>query len=70
MKKIKASLESQTIKAWAGSLSKESTLTFNTTTKMEAGDTPNPTIETVKKIAASLEVTIDNLVGPEKALTL
>lgn len=42
-------------------LSKLAEVSFNTITKIEAGDTPNPTIETVKKIATSLEVTIDNL---------
>ncbi len=42
-------------------LSKLAEVSFNTITKIEAGDTPNPTIETVKKIAVALDVTIDNL---------
>lgn len=42
-------------------LSKLADLSFNTITKIEAGDTPNPTIETVKKIADALETNIDSL---------
>lgn len=42
-------------------LSKLANISFNTVTKIEAGDTPNPTIETVKKIAGALDVSIDSL---------
>lgn len=42
-------------------LSKLADISFNTVTKIEAGDTPNPTIDTVKKIAKALEVSIDLL---------
>ena len=34
---------------------------FHTIAKIEAGATPNPTIETVKKIADALGISIDNL---------
>jgi transcriptional regulator with XRE-family HTH domain len=36
-------------------------IAFATLTKIESGETPNPTIETVKKIAAALDVSIDDL---------
>jgi len=36
-------------------------IAFPTLTKIESGETPNPTIETVKKIAAALGVSIDEL---------
>jgi transcriptional regulator with XRE-family HTH domain len=42
-------------------LSKLAGISFNTVTKIEAGDTPNPTIDTVKKIAKALDVSIDLL---------
>ncbi len=42
-------------------LSKLAELSFATVTKIEAGDTPNPTVETMKKIADALGVTIDDL---------
>jgi len=42
-------------------LSKLAGVSFNTVTKIEAGDTPNPTIETVNKIAKALDVSIDLL---------
>ena len=42
-------------------LSKKSNLAFHTIAKIEAGATPNPTIETVKKIADALGVTLDDL---------
>lgn len=42
-------------------LSKRADLSFHTITKIEAGATPNPGIETVKKIADALEVSIDDL---------
>lgn len=36
-------------------------IAFATLTKIESGETPNPTIETVKKIAAALGISIDEL---------
>ncbi|HUV46926.1 MAG TPA: helix-turn-helix transcriptional regulator, partial [Candidatus Bathyarchaeia archaeon] len=43
-------------------LSKFAYVSFNTITKIEAGDTLNPTIETMVKIAKALGVTIEDLV--------
>lgn len=37
-------------------------LSFPTIAKIESGETPNPTIETIKRIASALEVSIDDLV--------
>ena len=42
-------------------LSKKANLAFHTIAKIEAGATPNPTIDTVKKIADALGISIDNL---------
>jgi transcriptional regulator with XRE-family HTH domain len=42
-------------------LSKKADLAFHTIAKVEAGSTPNPTIETVKKIADALGVSLDDL---------
>jgi len=42
-------------------LSKRANLAFHTIAKIESGATPNPTIETVKKIADALGVLIDDL---------
>ncbi len=43
-------------------LSKLADVAFHTITKIESGDTPNPTtIETVKKIANALGVSLDDL---------
>ena len=36
-------------------------IAFPTLTKIESGETPNPTIDTVKKIAVALGVSIDYL---------
>ena len=44
-------------------LSKLADLSFHTITKIEAGDTPNPTIDTVRKIAEALDVSIDDLLN-------
>ena len=33
-----------------------------TVTKIESGETPNPTIDTIKRIAAALEVSVDDLI--------
>lgn len=42
-------------------LSKRADLAFHTIAKIEAGSTPDPRIETVKKIADALNVTLDDL---------
>lgn len=42
-------------------LSKKANLAFHTIAKIEAGATLNPTIETVKKIADALGVSLDDL---------
>lgn len=42
-------------------LSKLADVAFHTIVKIESGETPNPTIETVRKIAAALGVSIDDL---------
>lgn len=42
-------------------LSKRADLAFHTIAKIEAGSTPDPRIETVKKIADALSVTLDDL---------
>ena len=48
-------------------LSKKADLAFHTIAKIEAGSTPNPTIETVAKIAKALEVSVDDLLNKSKA---
>jgi transcriptional regulator with XRE-family HTH domain len=42
-------------------LSKRANLAFHTIAKIEAGSTPDPRIETVKKIANALGVSLDDL---------
>jgi transcriptional regulator with XRE-family HTH domain len=42
-------------------LSKKADLAFHTIAKIEAGSTPNPRIDTVKKIADALGVLLDDL---------
>lgn len=42
-------------------LSKRANLAFHTIVKIEAGSTPDPRIETVKKIADALGVSLDDL---------
>lgn len=42
-------------------LSKLADVTYNVIIKVESGATPNPTIETVAKIAKGLGVTVDDL---------
>ena len=42
-------------------LSKLAGITLHTITKIESGSTPNPTIETMAKIAKGLDVSIDDL---------
>lgn len=43
-------------------LSKRANLAFHTIAKIETGSTPNPTIDTVKKIADALGVGVDDLI--------
>ncbi len=43
-------------------LSKLAGITLHTITKIESGATPDPRIETVKKISDALRVSIDDLV--------
>ena len=43
-------------------LSKRANLAFHTIAKIEAGTTFNPTIETVKKIADALGISLDDLI--------
>lgn len=43
-------------------LSKLADVAFHTIVKIESGETPNPTIETVRKIAHALGVSIDDLI--------
>ena len=42
-------------------LSKLADVAFHTIVKIESGETPNPTIETVKKIADALGISLDDL---------
>lgn len=42
-------------------LSKLADLSLNTVVKIELDDSPNPTIETVQKIAKAFEVSVDDL---------
>ena len=42
-------------------LSKKSNLAFYTISKIESGSTPDPRIDTVRKIADALGVTLDEL---------
>ena len=44
-------------------LSKLADLSLNTIVKMESGKSPNPTINTLIKIARSLDVKINDLIG-------
>ena len=43
-------------------LSKLTGITLHTITKIESGATPNPTIETMAKIAKALGVSIEDLI--------
>lgn len=42
-------------------LSKKADLALNTIVKIETGESPNPTIETLEKIAKALGVSVTNL---------
>ena len=43
-------------------LSKLANITLHTITKIESGATPDPRIETLKKIAKGLNVSVDDLI--------
>jgi len=43
-------------------LSKLAGITLHTITKIESGATPNPRIETVKKIADALDISVHDLI--------
>ncbi len=43
-------------------LSKLASVAYNTVVKIESGENPNPTIETLRKIATALKVGVDNLI--------
>ncbi|MBL7071518.1 MAG: helix-turn-helix transcriptional regulator [Candidatus Omnitrophica bacterium] len=47
-------------------LAKKADIPFSTLVKIEAGYTPNPSMETLIKIADAFEVTIDELIGRKK----
>ena len=42
-------------------LARAADLSLPTIVKIESGETPNPSIDTVKKIAAALDMSIDDL---------
>lgn len=42
-------------------LSKKADLALNTIVKIETGENPNPTLETLQKIAKALEISLDQL---------
>ena len=42
-------------------LSKLADLSLNTVVKIELDESPNPTIETIQRIAKALDVSVDNL---------
>ena len=43
-------------------LSKLAEVAYNTIVKIESGENPNPTIDTLTKIAKALEVGVDDLI--------
>ena len=49
-------------------LAKKADIPFSTLVKIEAGYTPNPSMETLIKIADAFEVTIDELIGRKKEI--
>jgi len=44
-------------------LSKRANVTYNTIIKIESGATSNPRVETLKRIADALNVSVDNLIS-------
>jgi len=45
-------------------LSKKADLALNTIVKIETGKNPNPTLETLQKIAKALGVSVDKILNP------
>ena len=43
-------------------LAREAGVAYNTVVKIESGENPNPTIDTLKKIASALEVDTGDLI--------
>lgn len=43
-------------------LSKLANVAYNTVVKIESGENPNPTIETLRKIAKALDIEISDLI--------
>jgi len=43
-------------------LARAADLSLPTIVKIESGETPNPSIDTVKKVAVALGVSVDNLI--------
>ena len=43
-------------------LSKLASVAYNTVVKIESGENPNPTIDTLRKIANALKVGVDDLI--------
>ena len=43
-------------------LAREADVAYNTVVKIESGENPNPTIDTLKKIASALEVDTSDLI--------
>lgn len=47
-------------------LSKKADIPFSTLAKIEAGYTPNPSMETLIKIARAFSISLDELIGMSK----
>ena len=43
-------------------LSKLASVAYNTVVKIESGENPNPTIDTLRKIANALKIGVDDLI--------
>lgn len=44
-------------------LSKLAGVSYNTILKIESGENPNPTLDTLKKVAKALKINIDELIN-------
>lgn len=42
-------------------LSKEADVAYNTIVKIESGENPNPTVETLERIANALDISVEKL---------
>lgn len=47
-------------------LSKLAGVAYNTIVKIESGENPNPTIETLQKIANALDIPVSNLMNKDE----